>query len=389
MKRDLRKSQAIVIQIIRLSAITCCFLVLNINAQAAQQNDPGVEKGTSDKEKQNKPWEPPPPPPDEFDWIQLKSGEWLKGELKSLYEKKLEFDSVKLKLLEFDWKDVKVVRSPRICSVRIDGKITVEGSLQVTEDKVTVTDGEKRHEFERSQIVAIAPGGAKEINYWSGKVSAGLNITSGNTNQTQWNSIAKINRRTSSTRFITEYLGNFTKIEGVETINNQRLNSYFDVFRTRKYFIRPIFGEYYKDPFKNIKDRVTGGTGLGYHIMDTPKTDWDVFAGPAYQRTRFESVQVGQNSSVSTPGFVAGTFFNTELTKTLDFDFQYTLQLVNQESGRYTHHMVAMLETELTEWLDFDITSVWDRTKEPQPEANGMVPKKDDFYLIFSLGINF
>ena len=39
--------------------------------------------------------------------------------------------------------------------------------------------------------------------------------------------------------------------------------------------------------------------------------------------------------------------------------------------------------------IDFDITSVWDRTQEPHPEADGMVPKKDDFYLIFSLGINF
>ena len=27
-------------------------------------------------------WTPPPPPPDEFDWIQLNSGEWLKGEIK-------------------------------------------------------------------------------------------------------------------------------------------------------------------------------------------------------------------------------------------------------------------------------------------------------------------
>ena len=51
--------------------------------------------------------------------------------------------------------------------------------------------------------------------------------------------------------------------------------------------------------------------------------------------------------------------------------------------------MVAVFETELTEWLDFDITSVLDRTQKPQPEADGMVPDKDDFYLIFSLGINF
>jgi hypothetical protein len=29
-----------------------------------------------------------------FDWVQLTSGEWLRGKLKSMYNKKLEFDSI-------------------------------------------------------------------------------------------------------------------------------------------------------------------------------------------------------------------------------------------------------------------------------------------------------
>ncbi|MGB6288849.1 MAG: hypothetical protein WBF36_01825, partial [Desulfobulbales bacterium] len=33
-----------------------------------------------------------PPPDDKFDWIQLTSGEWLKGELKFLYDFQVEFD---------------------------------------------------------------------------------------------------------------------------------------------------------------------------------------------------------------------------------------------------------------------------------------------------------
>jgi len=30
-----------------------------------------------------KSWQPPPPMPDDFDWIQLTSGEWLKGKMVS------------------------------------------------------------------------------------------------------------------------------------------------------------------------------------------------------------------------------------------------------------------------------------------------------------------
>ncbi len=391
MKRDLLKSQNILIRMVSLCVISCCFLALNINVHAAQENDPIVESKTEtkDKKKQSQPWEPPTPPPDEFDWIQLTSGEWLKGELKVLYEKKLEFDSEELELLEFDWEDVKQVRGHRIFSVRFEGPVTVDGLLQVTEDKVFVTVGEERREFDRSQLVAIAPGEQKEINYWSAKLSFGLNLTRGNTEQTQYSAIANIKRRTSATRFVTDYLGNFTKTEGVETVNNQRVNTYFDIFKTRKYFFRPIFGEYYRDPFKNINSRVTVGAGMGYHIIDTSKTEWDVSGGPAYQRTRFDSVQVGQDSSESTAALVAGTYFNTELTKTVDFDFRYELQIVNEASGTYTHHLVAGLETELTSWLDFDVSFVWDRTEDPQPNADGTVPKQDDFYLIFSLGIDF
>jgi hypothetical protein len=155
--------------------------------------------------------------------LHLKSGEWLKGELKVLYEKKLELDSDELDLLEFDWEDVKQVRGARIFEVRLVGPITVRGLLQVTEDKVYLTVGEERREFERSQLVTIAPGEPKEINYWSAKVSFGLNISRGNVEQTQYSTIANIKRRTSKTRFVTDYLGNFTKTDDVETVNNQRV----------------------------------------------------------------------------------------------------------------------------------------------------------------------
>ena len=42
------------------------------------------------------------PPRDGFDWVQLTSDEWLKGELVSLYEGTLEFDSDHLGVLEID-----------------------------------------------------------------------------------------------------------------------------------------------------------------------------------------------------------------------------------------------------------------------------------------------
>ncbi len=412
MKRDLPILRNIFIRVVWLCVISCCFLVVNIKGHAAQNihgsvgtkvDSSGIHYVLADAGETNNPtttetknemvpnqaWVPPPPPPDDFDWIQLTSGEWLKGELKVLYEKKLEFDSDKLGLLEFEWEDVKQVRGHQIFSVRFEGPVTVVGMLQVTENRVFVNVGKERQEFERNQLIAIAPGEPKEINYWSAKISLGLNISQGNTDQVQYTSIWNIKRRTSATRLVLDYLGNFSTTEGVETINNQRLNSSFDVFKTRKSFYRPIFGEYYRDLFKNIESRVTLGAGIGYHLIDTPKTKWEVAGGPAYQKTQFESVQSGQDSSESTPALVASTYFETELTKAIDFEGRYSFEILNEASGTYTHHLIATLESELTRWLDFDLSFIWDRTQDPQAEADGRVPDQDDFYLIFSVGVDF
>jgi hypothetical protein len=389
----LRKWQNIFIQLVWVSAISCCCLTIHSESYASEKSQPAAEgKLKTERNIQKQPFEPPHPSLDDFDWIQLDSGEWLKGELKVLYDKKLEFDSDELDLLEFDWEDVKYVRSSRIISIRFEGPEgpnTVKGILVVNENKVIVTNGEEIQEFDRSRLVAMAPGAPKEINYWSVKITFGLTLTGGNTEQFQWATIANIKRRTSATRFVIDWLGNFSETEGEQTINNKRVTSHFDVFKTRKYYFTPFFGEYLRDPFVNIKRRITVGAGMGYHIIETSKTEWDVGGGPAYQQTRFESVPVEQDTSEVTAALVIGSHFNTELTKAVDLDLLYNFQIVNKESGTYNHHFIATLETEITNWLDFDVSFVWDRIRDPQPNADGTVPEQDDYYLILGLGVDF
>ena len=334
-------------------------------------------------------WEPPPPSPDGFDWIQLTSGEWLKGELKVLYRDKLEFDSDKLDLQTFDWEDVKLIRGHQRFSVRFQGPFTVNGFLEVTENKVFITVGDDRKEYDRHQLLSIALGEPKEINYCSAKISLGLNVSKGNTDQVQYNSKWNIQRRTSASRFALDYLGNFTRSDNEDTVDNQRLSTYFDWFRTRKYFFRLIFGEHYRDPFQNIQNRITVGAGIGYNLIDTEKVTWDITAGPAYQSTRFSSVEPGQSSSESTPALVAGISYENELTSWLDLIGRYSFSIVNEESGSYTHHAIATLETEITDLLDFDISLVWDRTQDPRARTDGSVPKQDDFQTTFGIGVDF
>ncbi|WP_455218320.1 DUF481 domain-containing protein, partial [Kaarinaea lacus] len=168
-----------------------------------------------------------------------------------------------------------------------------------------------------------------------------------------------------------------------------RINGYLDLFRTRKYYLRPVFGEYYNDVFQNIRYRVTLGSGIGYHLINTSETEWDITGGLAYQETRFASVEPGENIRVSTPALVAGTRYETELNSKIDFELSYSFNLINEESGQYTHHFITTLENEITSWLDFDVSFVWDRIEKPTPGEDGSIPEKDDYKLLFSLGLDY
>lgn len=325
--------------------------------------------------------------PDEFDWIQLTSGEWLKGEILSMVDDKLEFDSDKLDFLELKWTDIAEIRSAEVMQVMLKRRVVKTGKLLVEGDRVTVI-GEDTP-FERSQVITITAGEPKEINYWSAKVSFGSNLQRGNSDLSESTARVRIDRLSARNRIRLDYLGNYnTAVEEV-TANNHRASTGWDKFLSDRFFLVPLFGEYYRDPFQNIARRLTLGAGLGYDLIDTGKVEWRIAGGPAYQETRFESVAPQSPASESTPAFVGSTFAEVEINDSIDFNYEYRFQLVNEVSGTYNHHMVTGFEFELTSRLDFDITLLWDRIENPRPDADGTIPESDDFQLVLGLGLDF
>jgi len=333
-------------------------------------------------------WQPPPPAPDEFDWIQLTSSEWLKGELIALYNDSLEFDSDELDKVTLDWEDVRLVRTARIMEVRFLGQPPVKGRLFVDGDVVRIVGDEER-QFDRADLLTIAAGEPTELSHWSGKVSFGANLRRGNTEQVEINTVARGLRRTVRNRIGLEYLGNYNVTNDVSTANNQRLNGDVDWFVSDRLFIRPLQLEYYKDPFQNIAQRWTVGAAVGYQLVDTSRVGWSVGVGPAYQHTTFDSVAEGASDHEATPALLVRTTYTNELTGKIDYRFDYAFSLTSQASGRYNHHLVTGVEIEGIAFLDLDLTLVWDRIQAPRPTETGEVPKKDDYRLIVGLGFDF
>jgi YD repeat-containing protein len=362
--------------------VTVTNLVVTTNAVVTTN---GVPASSSSSALPNLSWVPPE---DRFDWIQLKSGEWLKGRIKAMQERELEFDSEELDDLTFDWKDIRQVRSPRILDVLfIDGEL-VSGPVAITPTEVSV-GAETPRVLPRAQLQSLTPGGSKERNYWSGNLSAGLTLRSGNTEQVEYNAQAHLQRRTPATRLTLDYIGNVSRVDGATSADNHRVNSEFDRWLSRRFYLILPFAEYYKDPFQNLDFRLTGGVGAGYDLIVEPKMEWTITAGPAYQYSWFESSQPGEPTEKGAAALAFGTRFDWDITRKLELELGYRGQYTSREVGETTHHAVGTLSIDITKRFDLDVSLTWDRIARPKVGSDGVEPKPDDFRLVVGLAVDF
>ncbi len=320
--------------------------------------------------------------------MQLKSGEWLRGRITILQKDSLEFDSDELNELVIKWKNVKYLKSVEPYNLRFDsqGRTPITGIIEVIGDTVTVTTDYDEQTFSRRDLNTIASGKNTELSFWKSKITFSLNLRQGNTNQTDFTSKINAQRRTTDSRLILDYLGNFTEVEDAQTINNHRLNATFNFYLTRYFFLTPLFSEFFRDPFQNIDQRLKIGSGAGFTLIDNNKTEWDISGGPGYQETKFDSVEAGQDKTDGTFTLTLGTTFETELNQRVDMQGSYSMVLGDKQIGNYSHHALLTVETELTDKLDLDITAVWDYIRKPVADANGNTPEKDDFRIMIGLG---
>ena len=69
------------------------FLLPVFSVQAVDTPPDTKDEATEEYKENIFTWESSKPTVTDFDWVQLTSGEWLKGELISMYEDSVEFDS--------------------------------------------------------------------------------------------------------------------------------------------------------------------------------------------------------------------------------------------------------------------------------------------------------
>ncbi|KGD63722.1 hypothetical protein Y5S_02929 [Alcanivorax nanhaiticus] len=328
-------------------------------------------------------WQPPLFDVQQWDWIQLDTGEWVKGRLKVLHDESIEIDSDHFDLISIDWEDVAYIRTGRVMSVLLEGGDVILGRLTTENGKLLI--GGEPAAF--TDVVGIATASPREFDLWSADIAVGLNFRSGNVEQKDLNSKVVLKRRTVKNNTRMSYTGNYSESSSEQIANNHTAEMSHDYRVSNRWFFRPVQAQYYRDPFQNRAAEWTLGFGAGYQIFDTPKLDWSIAAGPGYQRTEYVDVAPGEDRTVSTPAFLIGSFYDHEITDNIDFQADYQVTLTEPKGGRAKHDFYMALDVDLTSRLDLRLAGTWKRIESPQPDSNGITPEKDDFTATLGLSL--
>lgn len=332
---------------------------------------------------------PPPYDPDQYDWIRLTSGEWLKGELLSMRNRKIEFDSDEMDEQNFDWEDVAELRSSRQYTyVLTDRRSLIGTALIVDQDVVISVDGEE-HVLKRHQLMSIVPAGASERDRWDGSMSLGVAFRRGNTDQTDFTYQSFFRRRDALTRTRLDLNGAIGEIDGDQTVNNHRSNLKVDLFVSPRFYVTPVAFNVYHDKFQNIEIQATPFAGVGYHALDRKRIVCDLELAGGYQYTRYRSVEPGEDDEKGRGAVIPTIRIETDPLKDVDLDFLYLAMVTVPETEDTTMHGEVILSVEITKIFDLDVSFLWDRVQSPQPNEDGTVPQKDDTKLTVGIGIDF
>ncbi len=332
---------------------------------------------------------PPAPGTGDWDWVQMKNGEWLKGEIVDVQDDDLVFDSDEFDELNIDLNDVYAVYSPRVNTIMLLDKTLVEGTLTIQGDTVTATTVEGKRVIAREEIRSIIPGRPTELNFGSGKIGLGASIRRGNVDQTDLSATLRLQRRTPGTRLGIGYDGAYSLLEGQRTTNVHLAGASYDVYLTERLYLRAAQLTYFRDEFQNVDYRITPAAGFGYDVIDRSGLDWSVGAMGGWEFERFIEVPPGAEKETDSASVLAFSDLEWEATPKVDVGFRFDITVPVEETSSWNSRATVYTEVELWADLDLDVQLVWDHNNNPAPDSTGSRPEEDDVRLFVGMSFSF
>ena len=316
------------------------------------------------------------------DQLTLKNGDRLSGTIVKSDE------DAKTLLIKTDlagdvtvkWEAITAIVSSQPLHIMLsDGRVlvgrvsTTDGTLEIATDGGTVPaahDAVKaiRDNATQAEIDRLQHPGLRE--YWSGLFDLGLSLTEGNSSTAALTIAGKASRvvpKNKLTLYYTEVYSRDSNESPAVTTANAIHAGVRDEFSLNPRVYVFAFTDFDEDALQHLDLRNVIGGGLGYHLIKSSKTQFDVFAGGSFNQEYFASYTIANpapppvlllepSQSRHSAEIVTGESLSTKLGPRTTVSEQVSFFPNLSSTGEYRVTFDANAVTKLKTWLGWQIT---------------------------------
>ena len=105
--------------------------------------------------------------------------------------------------------------------------------------------------------------------------------------------------------------------------------------------------------------------------------------------TRRPATAFGQTPDEGNGAAIPTIRLETDPHDRVELDGLYRTQITFPDTGKTSQHAELILSLEVTKILDLDVTFMWDRLEDPEPDGDGERPEQDDYKLTVGISLDF
>ncbi len=324
------------------------------------------------------------------DTVTLTNGDRLTGVIKKFDDQKLYLKPDYSDEIAIKWSAIAKVNGDKpLHVVRADDSQLTASAIDVSGDQVTVesaspvTLASKDVKNVRSDSEELAYEQSLHPNWWhawQGGGNFGVALARGNSETTNISLGFAADRKTVRDK-TSIYANDVYATDGrlsVTTANDIRGGIRYDRDITRRLF-GYVSGDFEHDALADLDIRSILGGGLGFHVINTKRTSFDLLGGGAYTRESYSTGVKNDFASIS-----LGETFTTQLTKSTAFTEKAFILPYLNSLGNDRATFDAGIATKLSRLLTWQLNLSDRYVTNPLPTF-----KKNDLLLTTGIGVTF
>ena len=308
------------------------------------------------------------------DKMVLENGDTLTGTVETVVEGKLTFKTDYSGPIEIQVGKIKQIFTDNPVEVHLKSGEILKGKLKTLEDGKIAVEPSPERQAMTTELQSIASINPPPKPKWNGSLTVGASTQSGNTDLKNVSIGAGFNRRTDDDRFIASYLFNYAEQDKEMTARNHYGAGEYDYFFTKKWY-GLLALELFNDTFQDLSLRTTTGVGAGYQVWEEEIKALALTAGVSYVN---ENRKVAEDQS-----WVAGRLgadFRYNILNFVTFTEKALFYPPLESGNGYLFRNDAALIKPLGSRWALKLQNIFQRNSKPAPGFD-----KDDVYWILGL----